>query len=89
MRRRQVIKGFKNSQRIRVILDGIGFNSTVQDALEGPFTIQNTVIQVALEKMINGSPKSTGFATRGFATRVTTYDSKMRAKDFDIQIDLI
>jgi hypothetical protein len=84
MRRRQVIKGFKNSQRIRVILDGIGFNSTVQDALEGPFTIQNTVIQVALEKMINGSPKSTGFATR-----VTTYDSKMRAKDFDIQIDLI
>jgi hypothetical protein len=84
MRRRQVIKGFKNSQRIRVILDGIGFNSTVQDALEGPFTIQNTVIQIALEKMINGSPKSTGFATR-----VTTYDSKMRAKDFDIQIDLI
>jgi hypothetical protein len=84
MRRRQVIKGFKNSQRIRVILDGIGFNSTVQDALEGPFTIQNTVIQVALEKMINGSSKSTGFATR-----VTTYDSKMRAKDFDIQIDLI
>jgi hypothetical protein len=84
MRRRQVIKGFKNSQRIRVILDGIGFNSTVQDALEGPFTIQNTVIQVALEKMINGSPKSTGFATR-----VTTYDSKMRAKDFDIQIDLL
>jgi hypothetical protein len=56
----------------------------VQDALEGPFTIQNTVIQVALEKMINGSPKSTGFATR-----VTTYDSKMRAKDFDIQIDLL
>jgi hypothetical protein len=84
MRRRQVIKGFKNSQRIRVIMDGIGFNSTVQDALEGPFTIQNTVIQIALEKMINGSPKSTGFATR-----VTTYDSKMRAKDFDIQIDLI
>jgi hypothetical protein len=84
MRRRQVIKGFKNSQRIRVILDGIGFNSTVQDALEGPFTIQNTVIQVALEKMINGSPKSTGFVTR-----VTTYDSKMRSKDFDIQIDLI
>jgi hypothetical protein len=84
MRRRQVIKGFKNSQRIRVILDGIGFNSTVQDALEGPFTIQNTVIQIALEKLINGSPKSTGFATR-----VTTYDSKMRAKDFDIQIDLI
>jgi hypothetical protein len=84
MRRRQVIKGFKNSQRIRVILDGVGFNSTVQDALEGPFTIQNTVIQVALEKMVNGSPKSTGFATR-----VTTYDSKMRAKDFDIQIDLI
>jgi hypothetical protein len=84
MRRRQVIKGFKNSQRIRVILDGIGFNSTVQDSLEGPFTIQNTVIQIALEKMVNGSPKSTGFATR-----VTTYDSKMRAKDFDIQIDLI
>jgi hypothetical protein len=84
MRRRQVIKGFKNSQRIRVIMDGIGFNSTVQDALEGPFTIQNTVIQIALEKMINGSPKSTGFATR-----VTTYDSKMRAKDFDIQIDLL
>jgi hypothetical protein len=84
MRRRQVIKGFKNSQRIRVIMDGIGFNSTVQDALEGPFTMQNTVIQIALEKMINGSPKSTGFATR-----VTTYDSKMRAKDFDIQIDLL
>ena len=83
MRRRQVIKGFKNSQRIRVILDGIGYNSTVQDALEGPFTIQNTVIQIALEKMI-ALPNS-----RGFATRVTTYDSKMRAKDFDIQIDLI
>jgi hypothetical protein len=83
MRRRQVIKGFKNSQRIRVIIDGIGYNSTVQDSLDGPFTAQNTVIQVALEKMVK-SPN-----TRGFATRVTTYDSKMRAKEFDIQIDLI
>lgn len=83
MRRRQIVKGFKNSQRIRVIMDGIGFNSTVQDSLEGPFTIQNTVIQLALEKMVKQSN------TIGFATRITTYDSKMRAKDFDIQIDLI
>jgi hypothetical protein len=84
MRRVQIVKGLKNSQRIRVIMDGIGYNSTVQDSLDGPFTTQNSAIHLALEKLAKSSPKSTGFATR-----ITTYDSKMRAKEFDIQIDLI
>jgi len=84
MRRRTIIKGLKNSQRIRVIMDGIGYNSTVQDSLEGPFTVQNTVIQMALERFVNSSVKSTGFATH-----ITSYDNKMQKKEFDVQIDLI
>jgi hypothetical protein len=85
MRVKQIVPGLKNSQRIRVILNGIGFVTTVQDANNMPFTSQNTAVNVALHRIVDATKtKSTGIGTR-----VAVYDHKMARHDFDIQIDLI
>lgn len=82
MRRKQIIQGLKNSQRIRVIVDGVGFITTVQDAVEMPFTEQRVAVWNALE--VIGREKIQGY---GGQSRV--YDYKMIAKIVDFQINLL
>jgi hypothetical protein len=82
MRTKQFIQGFKNKQRIRAIVNGVGFITTVQDLLCGPFSDQTIALQqvmhtMSLEKI------------NGFGTTVTVYDYKMQQKRFDIQLNLI
>ena len=85
MRTKQIVSGMKNSQRIRVILNGVGFVTTVQDANNMPFTSQNTAVNVALHRLVDGSKVKAS----GIGTRVVVYDHKMVRQDFDVQIDLI
>jgi hypothetical protein len=85
MRTKQIVSGMKNSQRIRVILNGVGFVTTVQDANNMPFTSQNTAVNVALHRLVD----ATKTKATGIGTRVAVYDHKMARHDFDIQIDLI
>jgi hypothetical protein len=80
MRTKQIIQGLNNSQRIRVILNGVGFVTTVQEANNMPFVSQNTAVYVALNRM----DKSTGIATT-----VTVYNHKMEREQFDVQVDLV
>jgi hypothetical protein len=80
MRTKQIIQGLNNSQRIRVILNGVGFVTTVQEAGNMPFVSQNTAVYVALNRM----DKSTGIATT-----VTVYNHKMEREQFDVQVDLV
>jgi hypothetical protein len=82
MKRKQIIQGLKNSQRIRVIVDGVGFITTVQDAIEMPFTDQRAAVWNALE--VIGREKIQGY---GGQSRV--YDYKMIAKIVNFQINLL
>jgi hypothetical protein len=82
MRIKRIVPGLKNSQRVRVILNGIGFITTVQDANNMPFTSQNTAVFVALNRLVSQK-------TSGIGTSVTVYDHKMVRQEFDVQIDLM
>jgi hypothetical protein len=82
MRTKQFIQGFNNKQRVRAIINGVGFYATVQDLLSGPFSDQTTALHQVLHSL--NLEKSTGIGTR-----VTVYNYKMEQKSFDIQLDLV
>ena len=82
MRRKQIIPGLKNSQRIRVIVNGVGFYTTVQGVTEMVFSEQRVIVYNALELI--GREKIQGY---GGQNRV--YDSKMNVVTFDVQVNLL
>ena len=84
MKTKQIIPGVNNHQRFRVILNGVGFYTTVKEMTNMPFTDQRVAVWTAMEKLKNGNPQSTGIGT---THRV--YDSKMQVKEYQIQIDIV
>jgi hypothetical protein len=63
MRTKTIIPGFKNSQRIRVILQGVGFHTTIQGVLDNmSYTDQIFVVMNALGKIAESDGEITGFA---------------------------
>jgi hypothetical protein len=84
MKMKQIIPGVNNNQRFRVILNGVGFYTTVKEMTNMPFTEQRVAVWLAIERMKNGHPNSTGFAT---THRV--YDEKMQVKEYQVQVDLV
>jgi len=86
MRTKQWVTGLNNNQRIRAIVNGVGYFTTVREAMSGPFTTQNGAMYSALLSL--SFAKSEDNST-GIGRRIKVYDDKMQAIDFDIQIDLI
>jgi len=82
MRKKQIIKGLKNSQKIRVIVNGVGFYTTVEGATEMCFTDQRVTIWNALE--VIGREKLEGY---GGSNRV--YNEKMIPVTIGFQINLV
>jgi len=82
MRTKQFIQGFNNKQRVRAIINGVGFYATVQDLLSGPFSDQTTPLHQVLHTMNKEK-------CDGFGTRITLYNYKMEQKSFDIQLNLV
>ena len=82
MKRKRIIEGLNNNQRIRVIVSGVGFYTTVKDATEMPFTNQRVAVWRALE--VIGREKIEGL---GGQTKV--YDDKMNSKTIDYQVTLL
>ena len=82
MRTKQIINGLKNSQRIRVIVNGVGFYTTVSDAINMPFTEQRIAVWNALE--VIGREKIDGY---GGSTKV--YDNGMKVQTIQFQISLV
>jgi hypothetical protein len=82
MRRKQIIQGLNNSQRIRVIVNGVGFNTTVQDATEMPFSDQRVAVWNALEVISREK-------IQGFGGQTKVYDGKMKVVNIDFQVNLL
>jgi hypothetical protein len=83
MRKATVIKGFKNSQKIRVILEGVGFYMTVGE-IEHRFISTNhrTVVAHTLDMM---AKEKCG----GIMHTVKGYDHKMTPISVLVQVDLM
>lgn len=83
MRRATVIKGFKNSQKIRVIVDGVGLYMTVGDT-DSVFctTSHRSAVQHTLHMMVSEG-------CGGISHNVTMYDSKLNRSSVNVQVDLV
>ena len=84
MKMKQIIPGVNNHQRFRVILNGVGFITTVKETDNMPFTDQRLAVWLAMEKLANGFPESTGLGTTH-----RFYDNKMQVKSYQVQVDLM
>jgi hypothetical protein len=82
MRQKRIVEGLNNSQRIRVIVNGVGFYTTVQGMTEMCFTEQRVAVWTALEQIAREG-------IRGLASRTSVYDSRMQKMDIDFQVDLV
>jgi hypothetical protein len=82
MRKKAIIQGLKNSQKIRVIVNGVGFNTTVDGMTEMSFTDQRVAVWQALETIAREKIQGYGGQTR-------VYDHKMQSVTIDFQVNLI
>ena len=83
MRTKQIIEGLNNTQKVRVILDGVGFYMQVKDLLDAfVFTEQRVAIWTTIERCVRERVK-------GLAISTSFYDNKMQRKEIQIQVDLL
>jgi hypothetical protein len=82
MRKKSIIQGLKNSQKLRVIVNGVGFHTTVEGATEMPFSDQRVAVWNALEVIAREK-------IQGFGGQTKVYDSKMKVVNIDFQVNLL
>lgn len=82
MRQKRIIQGLNNNQRIRVIVNGVGFYTTVKGMTEMCFTNQRVAVWTALERIAREG-------ILGLASRTSVYDDRMQKQDIDFQVDLV
>ena len=90
MRTKRFIDGLKNSQKIRVIVDGVGFYTTVSGAFDMVFTSQRVAVTTALLTLglSQGNPFKKDPVT-GLARTFNVYDENGKKIDVNVQVDLV
>ena len=81
MRTKQVIQGLNNSQKIRVIINGVGFHTTVLGMTEMLFTEQRVAVWNALDQIAREK-------VQGVGSRSWFYNDKMEKSSVDYQVNL-
>ena len=87
--RSRLVVGLKNSQKIRVIVNGVAFHTTVQGALEGmSFVDQRLAVSHVLTELGIGQFNHTD-KPMGIAKPVRVYNHKNERVTVDVQVDLV
>jgi O-methyltransferase involved in polyketide biosynthesis len=88
MRKKRIIEGLNNSQKIRVIVEGVGLYMTVGQ-VETMFATTNhrAAICVALQTLSIDRIKNNTIT--GIGTTVKLYDHTMQARSIPVQVDLL
>jgi len=87
--RKRLVVGLNNSQKIRVICNGVAFHTTVQGALEGmSFVDQRLAVSHVLTELGLGQFNSTNVPT-GIGKPVRVYNHKNERVTVDVQVDLV
>ena len=85
--RKRLVVGLNNSQKIRVIVNGVGFYTTVKGALEGmSFVDQRLAVSHILTELGIGQFTT---VTTGIGKTVRVYNHKNERVSVDVQIDLV
>lgn len=89
MRRKKLITGLNNSQKIRVIVNGVAFHTTVQGAMEGmSFVDQRLAVSHVLTELGLGQFNHTD-RPMGIAKPVRVYNHRNERVTVDVQVDLV
>ena len=89
MRRKKLIPGLYNSQKIRVIVYGVAFHTTVQGALEGmSFVDQRLAVSHVLTELGLGQLNLVDIPS-GLAKPVRVYNHRNERVTVDVQVDLV
>ena len=87
--RNRLVVGLKNSQKIRVIVNGVAFHTTVQGAMEGmSFVDQRLAVSHVLTELGLGQFNLTD-RPLGIAKPVRVYNHKNERVTIDVQVDLV
>jgi hypothetical protein len=91
MRTKRLIDGLNNSQKIRVIVNGVGFYTTVEGAINMAFRSQRSAVMMALVSV--GLSQTLPVADRitGLARTYRVYDDANDSKQIEVavQVDLV
>lgn len=82
MRTKSVVKGLSNNQKIRVILDGVGFYTTVKGVDLICTTNHRVAALMALDTIVKEK-------IQGYGGQLFAYDSKMNRVSVNYQVDLV
>ena len=86
---KRLVVGLKNSQKIRVIVNGVAFHTTVQGAMEGmSFVDQRLAVSHVLTELGLGQFNLTD-KPLGIAKPVRVYNHKNERVTVDVQVDLV
>ncbi|NDB81242.1 MAG: hypothetical protein EB127_00610 [Alphaproteobacteria bacterium] len=87
--RNRLVVGLKNSQKIRVIVNGVAFHTTVQGALEGmSFVDQRLAVSHVLTELGLGQFNLTD-KPLGIGKPVRVFNHKNERVTVDVQVDLV
>lgn len=82
MRTKTIVKGLSNSQPIRVILDGVGFYTTVKGVDLICTTNHRVATLLALDIIVKNK-------IQGYGGQMFAYDSNMNRQTVNYQVDLV
>lgn len=88
MRNKRYVSGLNNSQKIRVIVNGVGFVTTVAGVFDMCITSQRIAVTLALQT-IGSSETLTGKPITGIGRTYNVYDHDNKIVDVGVQVDLI
>ena len=87
--RNRLVVGLKNSQKIRVIVNGVAFHTTVAGALEGmTFVDQRLAVSHVLTELGLGQFTLTD-RPLGLAKPVRVFNHRNERGTVDVQVDLV
>ena len=89
MRVKRYITGLDNSQKIRVIVNGVGFYTTVRGAFDMCFHSQRIAVTSALTSLGFDQALPADRRPSGFGTRMSVYNHDSKQVEIDVQVDLV
>ena len=89
MRTKRYITGLDNSQKIRVICNGVGFYTTVKGAFDMCIHSQRVAVTSVLTSLGCDQSLPEGQRPTGLGTRIKCYDHDGQQVSVDVQIDLV
>ena len=90
MRTKQVVAGLKNTQKIRVMVDGFGMYMKVKDVENICTTPQRSAVFTALQYISEDNKNSLSqLKITGYGKKFTVYNGKMESVTVDVQVDLV